>query len=116
MQNPDNVVGGKVTARQDYCVNYYGHLASFHDQDEYDFIRSLIVGATGTNTTAWVGGTKGKDGVWKWSDRSEFSYTHWGKGEPNNLGEQENCMAINMNGQDYVSDEVCSHKHAFVCS
>ncbi|XP_037534437.1 galactose-specific lectin nattectin-like [Nematolebias whitei] len=100
-----------------YCTDHAGHLASFHDKDEYDFIRTVIVRATGTNTKSWVGGTDAEEeGVWKWSDGSDFSYTHWGNGEPNNLGGHENCMDINVDGQDHVNDEVCSQENAFVCT
>ncbi|XP_037530987.1 galactose-specific lectin nattectin-like [Nematolebias whitei] len=101
---------------EESCIDQGGHLASFHNQDEYDFIQRLIVTATGTDTKAWVGGTDiEEEGVWKWSDGSSFSYTHWGSGEPNNLGGNKNCMDINVDGQDHVNDEVCSQENAFVC-
>ncbi|XP_037540367.1 galactose-specific lectin nattectin-like [Nematolebias whitei] len=102
---------------EQYCINYDGHLASFHNQRQYDSIRRFIVSATGTNTKSWVGGTDaGQEGVWTWSDGSRFSFVPWGSGEPNNLGGNENCMDINLNGQDYVNDEACSQKNAFVCA
>ncbi|XP_037540516.1 ladderlectin-like [Nematolebias whitei] len=99
-----------------YCTDHDGHLASFHDENEYKFIRELILTASGTNTKSWVGGTKGQNDEWKWTDGSIFSYTHWGEGEPNNAGGHENCMDMNWNGQNYVNDEVCSQKNAFVCA
>ncbi|XP_037530643.1 galactose-specific lectin nattectin-like [Nematolebias whitei] len=102
---------------EEYCNELGAHLASFHNQGEYDFIQRVIVSATGTNTKSWVGGTDAaKEGFWMWSDGSDFSYTHWASGEPNNLGGHENCMDINLNGQDYVNDEVCSQQNAFVCA
>ncbi|XP_037543808.1 galactose-specific lectin nattectin [Nematolebias whitei] len=99
-----------------YCNDQAGELASFHDEAEYYFIRRLIMRASGTNTKSWVGGTKGQDGDWTWTDGSDFSYTHWGQGEPNNMGGHENCVDMNWNGEDYVNDEVCSQQNAFVCA
>ncbi|XP_037543811.1 galactose-specific lectin nattectin [Nematolebias whitei] len=98
-----------------YCTDQDGHLASFRDEAEYYFIRGLIVKDSGTNTKSWVGGTKGQDGDWTWSDGSQITYTHWGPGEPNNMGGHENCMDMNWNGEDYVNDEVCDQLNAFIC-
>lgn len=39
---------------------------------------------------------------WRWSDGSKFTFTAWGPGEPNNLGGDENCMEINLNGTKEV--------------
>ncbi|XP_037540517.1 galactose-specific lectin nattectin [Nematolebias whitei] len=112
---------------EQYCVDHDGHLASFHDKDQYDFIRRLIVEATGTNTKCWVGGIKRFPNentssplpempVWMWSDGSNFSFTQWANGKPNNLGGHAPCMDINRNGEDYVDDDECVLKNAFVCA
>uniref|UniRef100_A0A3Q3FZ28 Ladderlectin-like n=1 Tax=Kryptolebias marmoratus TaxID=37003 RepID=A0A3Q3FZ28_KRYMA len=91
---------------QDFCNSFGAHLTSIRGDDEYDFIRGLVLRATGTNTRTWVGGTDAaKEGYWVWTDGSPFTFTAWGSGEPNNVDGNENCMEINLNGQNYVNDE-----------
>ncbi|XP_037832825.1 galactose-specific lectin nattectin-like [Kryptolebias marmoratus] len=104
-------------SNQDFCNSFGAHLTSIRGDDEYDFIRGLVLRATGTNTRTWVGGTDAaKEGYWVWTDGSPFTFTAWGSGEPNNVDGNENCMEINLNGQDYVNDVNCSLKNAFICA
>ncbi|KAF3860155.1 hypothetical protein F7725_000410 [Dissostichus mawsoni] len=78
------------------CTALGGNLASIQTSVEYLFIRQLVKTATGKNKLSWVGGNDGvKDGVWLWSDGSNFKFGGWAKGEPNGQG-KENCMEINL--------------------
>ena len=38
------------------CISIGGNLASIHSEDEQNFLRSVIVTVTGTNTRTWIGG------------------------------------------------------------
>ncbi|KAI9531080.1 hypothetical protein NQZ68_000574 [Dissostichus eleginoides] len=98
------------------CTALGGNLASIQTHVEYLFIRQLVKTATGKNKLSWVGGNDAvKDGVWLWSDGSNFKFGGWAKGEPNGQG-KENCMEINFRESDYINDSGCSGKKSFVCS
>ncbi|XP_017294279.1 galactose-specific lectin nattectin-like [Kryptolebias marmoratus] len=102
---------------EDFCNLFDAHLTSIQGDDDYNFIRELVLKATGTNTRTWVGGTDAEEeGYWVWTDGSPFTFTAWGSGEPNNVDGNENCMEINLRGQDYVNDENCSRKNSFICA
>ncbi|XP_013881141.1 ladderlectin [Austrofundulus limnaeus] len=102
---------------EDFCNLFGAHLTSIQGPDQYAFLRRLIVETTGTNTRTWVGGTNlHDDGDWTWIDGTPFTFTNWGPGEPNNAGGNEHCMDINLRGQDYVNDENCDTKSAFICA
>nr|XP_024653981.1 uncharacterized protein LOC101472202 [Maylandia zebra] len=103
------------TDAESSCQTLGGNLASFHSTAEYTFIRELTRTAAGSYTRAWVGGNdRETETVWKWSDGSQFDFTNWGNGEPDNYGEGEDCMEINREG-DYVNDQRCNSQRGFVC-
>uniref|UniRef100_A0A3P9DNL5 C-type lectin domain-containing protein n=1 Tax=Maylandia zebra TaxID=106582 RepID=A0A3P9DNL5_9CICH len=98
------------------CQTLGGNLASYHSTAEYTFIRELTRTAAGSYLTAWVGGNdRENETVWKWSDGSQFDFTNWGNGEPDNSGGGQDCMEINFNGRDYVNDQRCNSQRGFVC-
>ncbi|XP_026010645.1 L-rhamnose-binding lectin SML-like [Astatotilapia calliptera] len=103
------------TDAESSCQTLGGNLASFHSTAEYTFIRELTRTAAGSYTRAWVGGNdRETETVWKWSDGSQFDFTNWGNGQPDNSGGGEDCMEINFNG-DYVNDQRCNSQRGFVC-
>ncbi|XP_017294290.1 galactose-specific lectin nattectin [Kryptolebias marmoratus] len=100
-----------------FCNSFDGNLASLETQSEYEFIRDLIYRTAGRHEAVWVGGYDAvKEGYWFWSDGLKFTFNAWGKNEPNNLGGNENCMMINLNGKDYVNDAKCDAKLGLVCA
>ncbi|XP_015224405.1 PREDICTED: ladderlectin-like [Cyprinodon variegatus] len=100
------------------CIGNGANLASFHSSSEYQFLKNLVNSKKGSYVRTWVGGNDAaKDGVWMWTDGSRFSYTRWGKGEPNNTGGRESCMEINLRGSSlHLNDEKCSRKSYFICA
>ncbi|MEQ2238344.1 hypothetical protein ILYODFUR_032329 [Ilyodon furcidens] len=99
------------------CNNFNGNLVSIQRQDEFNFIRDLIFREAGSHKSTWVGANDAvKEGVWMWSDGSKFTFSAWGKGEPNNKGGKENCMEINFRGRNNVNDARCDIKKPFVCA
>ncbi|XP_037540360.1 ladderlectin [Nematolebias whitei] len=104
-------------ASERFCNSFDANLESFSTQGEYEFIRGLINKAAGSDAAVWVGGyVVGKDRVWFWSDGEKFIFNGWGKTEPNNMGGNEKCMMINLNGKDYVNDLNCDTKLGLVCA
>uniref|UniRef100_A0A3B3WEZ4 C-type lectin domain-containing protein n=1 Tax=Poecilia mexicana TaxID=48701 RepID=A0A3B3WEZ4_9TELE len=103
-------------AAEKYCLSLDSHLASYHSAEEYKFIRNLVHQATGKHTETWIGGyDSAQERTWFWSDGSKFMVTNWGPGEPNNGRGIEDCMDINIKGQDNVNDDDCAKKLPFIC-
>uniref|UniRef100_A0AAY5EIJ5 C-type lectin domain-containing protein n=1 Tax=Electrophorus electricus TaxID=8005 RepID=A0AAY5EIJ5_ELEEL len=63
----------------------------------------------------WIGLTDAvKEGVWVWSDESNYTYNDWGPGEPNNIG-SDNCVQLYNNYSDKWNDAGCNYTCPFVC-
>ena len=77
-----------------YCQNPgggqpNGDLASVPDMETSQFLATLA----GSN--AWIGGKKGSDGEWKWSDGTPWAFEYWGSNQPSNtLGHNEDHMVL----------------------
>eukprot|EP00957_Ditylum_brightwellii_P150981 11496214-Ditylum_brightwellii.AAC.1 len=62
-----------------------GDLASIHSKQENDFLQTLS-----DSETSWIGGrrminyTDKNNEMWTWSDGSDWDYTKWSEGEPDN--------------------------------
>ena len=88
------------------------HLASVHSKEEQDFIQKEFP------YNIWLGGNDwAKERAWVWSDRSEFHFKDWYKGEPNNLGRAQHCLLGNWDEKQRKQwdDENCSIKFKFLC-
>ncbi|XP_064595387.1 macrophage mannose receptor 1-like isoform X2 [Liolophura sinensis] len=55
--------------------------------------------------------------MFSWSDNSPVTFTNWAKGEPNNYGGTENCVAMNRDKKGGWDDYPCSTQdvRAYVC-
>jgi Ca2+-binding RTX toxin-like protein len=71
------------TDAQAQAVALGGNLVTINDPTENQF----LVSAFGTSEYFWIGYTDAaQEGVWKWVDNQQSSYTNWAGGEPNNSG------------------------------
>uniref|UniRef100_A0A3B5Q525 Galactose-specific lectin nattectin-like n=1 Tax=Xiphophorus maculatus TaxID=8083 RepID=A0A3B5Q525_XIPMA len=94
------------------CIALGANLASFHSHSEYIFLKNLVRAARGSWDRTWVGGYDAvKEGVWLWSDGSNFNYCQWGSGEPNNQGGAEHCMEINLKGEHSQTASFYRNRH-----
>lgn len=77
----------KAAADASVFNNVHGYLATITSQGENDFVFGLVAGLFTTSSGAWLGG-KHPEG---WLDGPEtgqaFTFTNWGGGEPNNIGQ-----------------------------
>ena len=103
---------------ENYCVREGGHLASIHSKEENDFVAKLASPVVG-RAEPWIGGNDiTAEGSWAWSDGSNFSFTSWGEKQPDNTGNNENCLTTNWWNAGQWNDLSCflqdRVKH-FVC-
>ena len=101
-------------SEQECRESYDGHLASVPDLETNYFLVSLM------STNAFIGGYKGADGHWQWTDGSFMDYTNWIPGTPDNNGGWENYMEIFFYyGRGFWNDMTNEHKHpgyhGFIC-
>merc|ERR1712242_451640 len=97
--NPDNEKCYKYVGEnknwqdgQKYCIarapNPFGDLATAPDKKTNEFISSV------NKNRGWIGGFKNPG--WTWSDGSEWGFTSWAKGQPDNAGKDgEDKLEIN---------------------
>ena len=103
-----------------YCNKEDGHLASVTNKRMHDYIWSKKK-LLDKSTEFWIGGTdEEKEGKWRWTDGSPWSFTFWGATpiqQPDNSG-NEDCLQINNKPLSAFgwNDWKCSKKVKFVCS
>ncbi|CAG5951124.1 unnamed protein product [Menidia menidia] len=92
-------VSALCVSSQRFCISQKANLASIQSNDEFTFLKNLIIQKGGRSRRTWIGGHDA-DNVWMWSDGSPFTFNSWGRGEPNNYrGQKEPCMEIMNAGE-----------------
>ena len=93
------------------CIEYGGHLASVHSDQENNFIFQ-----TSKKAVTWLGGNDLEvEGSWIWSDGSSWSYSNWQSGQPDNArGGGQNCLNIGFNAEKW-DDEFCTRRFQSIC-
>ena len=83
-------VTGKLTWHEakKACAKRGGHLVTVANQEENDFLASLVSEITiPPGGSFWLGCTdEAREGDWRWVDGSKVKYGAWYPGEPNNGG------------------------------
>ena len=97
-------------------------MVSIRDQAENDFVyeRFRSGNSLGYMGTFWLGGHATCSGCndWTWSDGSEFSFTYWDQGQPDNgVTFPEDCMEMGYQTStlDRWNDWTCSLYNGVVC-
>ena len=99
------------------CQREGGHLASIHSKEENDFVSKLV--SPVAREEAWIGGSDlTSEGSWVWNDGSSFSWTNWGRRQPDNAHRKEHCLTTNWGTLGQWNDLGCSRQSRvkkFVC-
>ncbi|XP_020509522.1 galactose-specific lectin nattectin [Labrus bergylta] len=102
---------------ESHCVEQGGNLFSLHTPEDADFVRNVVLSATGARTATWLGSHDSvQNNCWLNSDGSKFDFQAWGPGEPNNYGGKEGCMELRHTVGQPINDISCSIKAAFICA
>ncbi|KAL7880770.1 hypothetical protein SRHO_G00030240 [Serrasalmus rhombeus] len=102
------------TNAQKYCRHKFTDLATIESQEEMNALLAVLNRKTGY---FWIGLRQKKNvknTCWTWSDGSNFSYSNWNSGEPNNAG-TDNCGELRSKDKYRWNDAGCSYTNQFVC-
>ena len=83
-------------------------LVSIPDKITNDFLNSL------TMVETWAGGYLKSEGQWAWTDGSEWKYTNWAQGQPNNRRGVEDVLVLRK-FEDGWNDGNKSTKYGSLC-
>ncbi|KAI1901300.1 hypothetical protein AGOR_G00032890 [Albula goreensis] len=92
---------------QSYCRKHHTDLASVRNQTENQQINQTAGGQA-----MWIGLFRES---WKWSDQSNSSYRYWEKGQPNNLGGNDDCAGVKVADLGRWFDLPCHSTYPFIC-
>ncbi|XP_049338822.1 macrophage mannose receptor 1-like isoform X4 [Astyanax mexicanus] len=103
------------TEAQKYCREKFTDLATIQNQEEVDAVKSALNGASGH---FWIGLRQNPEQKtirsWIWSDGSNFSYSNWVHGQPNNhVG--DNCVQLRTEYGYGWDDVFCYSPFQFIC-
>ena len=95
------------------CESENAVLVTIDNADENNFVSSL------SNSAFWIGlNDISQEGHFVWVSSSRSAYRHWGKGEPNNLAD-EDCVHMTLYTSaslvSYWNDGPCTSSRAYVC-
>ena len=75
-------------------------------------VEEEILSLTGAGQFYWIGLFRD---TWSWSDESMSFFRNWMSKKPDNYGDGEDCMAIDMNNGGLWDDLSCELNLPFVC-
>ncbi|XP_065145822.1 galactose-specific lectin nattectin-like [Paramisgurnus dabryanus] len=95
------------------CQSVDANLASVRNIVENNFLLSVLA----ADTSVWIGGHDAAvEGQWLWTDGSQFDFTNWCSGQPDNFQGNENCLEINYTTNRCWNDQPCSVRFRYICA
>ncbi|CAC5385743.1 MRC [Mytilus coruscus] len=96
---------------RDYCRSIGTDLVSVHNEKETNFIISNF-----TRNFLWIGLSNFKNnGRYMWSDGTSLKYAYWGRTEPNDVNNNENCVHLFLSKSRKWNDTSCFTSFRFIC-
>ncbi|XP_036452780.1 macrophage mannose receptor 1-like isoform X2 [Colossoma macropomum] len=99
---------------QKHCREKFTDLATIESQEEMNAVIAVL---NGTQGYFWIGlrqNMQQNNISWIWSDWSNFSYSNWNSGEPNN-GVGDYCGILLSDNAYRWNDLGCTYQDPFVC-
>jgi len=86
----------------------------------HKLVHDWVYGSFRSDVKYWIGVTRNADGNFAYASSGDaLAFTLWNDGEPNNSGNNENCVNINQDEDSYVegkwNDLSCDKQARFVC-
>eukprot|EP01084_Bolivina_argentea_P147635 258272_1 len=125
------ILGGIFTTPQTWedaealCLSKYNqHLASIHSEEDNEKVKSICKnGNNGIGNLCWIGlknvGNDKTDGIFKWSDGTNFDYSNWAVSnkniqQPDFSGD---CVLMTMNHDGAWNDRGCNTPtYKYICN
>ena len=104
------VEGPTWTLAESNAAKHGGHLTSIQDGTENAFLNINFVAKEGDYLTnqgnhLWIGASdSGSEGQWRWSDGSQWAYSNWLPGQPDNALGGENYGSLQYKSDGYWND------------
>ena len=90
--------------------NRGGQLATISSLDEWNQIKALPLAET-----LWLGATDAQqEGSWRWIDGTEWNFSNWQAGEPNNWGEADHYLLIISEAGNTWYDASDGHRAGYI--
>ena len=98
-----------------HCTLTGGRLVSLHSRADFERAQAALRAAGLAYESVWIGGNdRAHEGSWVWVDGTPVSgYVSWVSGEPNNSGDNEDCLQLR--GDGYWNDARCSRSMLSIC-
>ncbi|XP_041642000.1 ladderlectin-like [Cheilinus undulatus] len=104
------------TEAEQNCHQLGGHLASVHSHFDNHQITLLVTRMTGGNPEAWLGASdQYREGNWGWNDGSSRNFKNWCTDQPDNYGDNEDCLQMNYSSDHCWNDWACSNLLPSIC-
>ena len=94
---------------QQACADMGGHLVTITSAEEQAYIEQLNT----SNESLWIGGYRDDNFIWYWVTGETWSYTHWGDGEPNNMGDEKYACVWPQYWNDLCLDS--GEQNGYIC-
>jgi len=98
----------------------HGHLVKIETEEENEEVYREAVRRKMTKRDTWIGlNDAAKEGNWVWTSGERANFTNWGKGEPNNFNDGEDCAVLRTQNKLGVprkwNDAWCSIQNGAIC-
>ncbi|KAK0138262.1 C-type lectin domain family 4 member M [Merluccius polli] len=95
------------TASRDDCLERDADLVVINSREEQEFVNRL-------GGDHWIGlSDRDPEGTWKWVDGTNMTSSFWGRGQPDDNGGGEDCVATSL-GKGW-NDATCADLKPWIC-
>ena len=100
-----------VARRKCQNLGVNGDLASAPDIETSQFLAAM------TNDLVWIGGQKGSDGLWMWSDGTPWNFENWdsNSGQPSESADENHLVLHNADPGLWSDANGEPEKKKFIC-